>query len=240
MYNVREPDGWLLCSFDAAETPNKYYYHFDNLGSTVLVTNGSATVFDSFTYGAWGDVLNSPTGNRYQYVGQLGYYAHTSTQGTALADLMQLGVRLYDPETGLFTQRDIRVTGTTHFIYTYASDDPLLYVDPLGLSHTKKFCLNTYAQWLTDNKQAFKSCINDIAKNTQKCYDKCDLVFGWGGAIGSSLCSYVGAWAVPGLTLCYEGCVAAAAYGISGCTKSLDKSDKSAESWFGSCMKTAK
>ena len=38
----------LLASFDAAQTPNKYYYHFDNLGSTVLVTNGSGTVSDSF------------------------------------------------------------------------------------------------------------------------------------------------------------------------------------------------
>jgi RHS repeat-associated protein len=134
MYNVREPDGWLLCSFDASETPNKYYYHFDNLGSTVLVTNGSGTVSDSFTYGAWGDVLNSPTGNRYQYVGQLGYYAHTTAQGTALADLMQLGVRAYDLDLGRFLQRDpIPAFGSC---YEYVGDNPLYGVDPDGL--TKK------------------------------------------------------------------------------------------------------
>ena len=48
MFYVRDPGGELLASFDAAETPNKYYYHFDDLGSTVLVTNGSGTVSNLF------------------------------------------------------------------------------------------------------------------------------------------------------------------------------------------------
>lgn len=56
MYNVREPGGELLASFDAAGTPNKYYYHFDNLGSAVLVTDGSGTKVSSYTYGAWGNI----------------------------------------------------------------------------------------------------------------------------------------------------------------------------------------
>ena len=133
MYNVRELGGELLASFDAAGTPNIYYYHLDNLGSSVLVTNGSGTVSDSFTYGAWGAVLNTPANNQkpYQYVGILGYYKHNSAQGTALEDLMQLGVRSYDPQTGRFTQRDPIKNGID--LYVYGGNAPLQNADPSGL-----------------------------------------------------------------------------------------------------------
>jgi RHS repeat-associated protein len=147
MYYVREPAGELVSSFDDAETPNNYYYHFDGLGNTVLTTNGSGTVSDSFTYGAWGDVLNSPANNRkpYQYVGQFGYYAHTSAQGSALADLRQLGVRFYNPEVGRFTQLD--PLGDRLNWYAYTGGNPLVRVDPTGLSYVS--CVSTCTSALT-------------------------------------------------------------------------------------------
>ena len=97
MFHVREPGGELLARFDAAETPNKYYYHFDNLGSKVLVTNGSGTVTDTYKYDAWGNVTHtygSTSDNPYQYVGQLGYYTHYQEP------TLELGVRFYDPGPG--------------------------------------------------------------------------------------------------------------------------------------------
>lgn len=130
-YYVREPDGELVSSFDAAETPNKRYYHFDALGSTVMVTDGSGSVLDSLVYGAWGDVLKSPanTLDHYYYVGQGGYYVHSSTQGAALAGIMEVGVRFYDQMVGRFTQRDpVRVAGISD--YAYAADRPTNAVDP--------------------------------------------------------------------------------------------------------------
>jgi RHS repeat-associated protein len=160
MFYVREPGGELLASFDAAETPNKYYYHFDVLGSTVLVTNGSGTVSDSFTYSAWGAVLNTPTNNQkpYQYVGKLGYYGHDAdTQGDGLGDLLQLGVRFYDSEIGRFTQRDPIAhyrPGLDSFVYPY--NNPTSAVDPFGMwasdwtdkdvEKCKKNCDDAYAK----------------------------------------------------------------------------------------------
>jgi len=128
-YYVREPQGELLASFDLADPQVKRYYHFDALGSTVLVTNGSGTVSDSFTYGAWGAVLNTPQNNLkpYQYVGQLGYYQHSSDRGTAMHDLLQLGVRFYDRDIGRFTQRD--AVGSS---YSYCWDAPVTLADPSG------------------------------------------------------------------------------------------------------------
>jgi RHS repeat-associated protein len=78
-------------------------------------------------------VLYGDSGQKpYQYVGELGYYRHeASAQGTALADLMQLGVRFYDPSIGRFTQRDpIHVDGVSD--YAYVGSRALTRVDPSG------------------------------------------------------------------------------------------------------------
>ena len=81
--------------------PNMSYYHFDQLGSTRLLTNTVGTVTDEYTYDAYGAVLshNRSAGSvdqPYQYVGQYGYYAHYMEPGVGL---LQLGV-------GRITQRN--------------------------------------------------------------------------------------------------------------------------------------
>jgi RHS repeat-associated protein len=103
----------------------------------VLVTNGSGTASDSYTYGAWGAVLASQNNLRpYQYVGELGYYRHSSAQGTALSDLLQLGVRFYDPSIGRFTQRDALGYADGPNSYLYVRNNPFSFLDPTGLFTT--------------------------------------------------------------------------------------------------------
>ena len=77
--------------------------------------------------------MNTPANNQrpYQYVGQLGYFAHGSDQGTALAGLLQLGVRFYDPEVGRFTQVDPLDDARSR--YSYALPNPIRNADPSGL-----------------------------------------------------------------------------------------------------------
>jgi len=101
------PNGALLASCDGAASRNTYYYHYDDLGSTLVVTNGSGTAIDSFAYDAWGNVLNTSANHMkpYQYVGRAGYYTFSAGQSVA-SNLLELGVRFYDPNTGRFTQRD--------------------------------------------------------------------------------------------------------------------------------------
>ena len=170
MYNVRKPNGELLCSFDASETP--YYYHFDALGSTVLVTDSSGSATDNLTYGAWGDILNTPPNDQkpYQFVGELGYYAHSSTQGTALGDLMQLGVRYYDTETARFTQLDGAKDGWNW--YGYARANSLVNVDPSGYVCYR--CWREIGGW-GGEYHSFLWC--DTGK---KGYDPKDPVIGFG------------------------------------------------------------
>ena len=125
----RDPYGCLLAS--NCGTTNQIY-HFDNLASTVLLTNGGGSVSDAIAYGAWGDILNTQVVNQpYQFVGALGYYQHTNTQGVDIGSFMQLGVRSYYPNVGRFTQLDPIRYGLNY--YSYVSDQPTYMVDPKGL-----------------------------------------------------------------------------------------------------------
>ena len=107
------------------------------------MTDGSAGVTDSFTYGAWGSVLaDNPAGNQkpYQYIGQLGYYTFDSTNQGVPGNLLQLGARFYDPTVGRFTQRDPLRAAATIDYYTYAAANPAYGLDPTGMSWKGMLC----------------------------------------------------------------------------------------------------
>lgn len=85
------------------------YYHFYAVGSTIAMTNGSGAVTDRYDSGAWGEeypILQGTQENPYRYVGQLPYRTHY--QDPNVSDLLQLGVRFYEPEVGWFGQRTAR------------------------------------------------------------------------------------------------------------------------------------
>ena len=128
---IREPNGALIARVSGGSIR---FYHFDALGSTRLLTDADGDVTDTYAYDAWGNAThNGETAQPYQYVGQLGYYTHVQDENF---DLLQLGVRLYDPEVGRFTQRDPVRHGENW--YAYVGNAPLHNVDPLGLKRDEE------------------------------------------------------------------------------------------------------
>ncbi len=108
------------------------YYHFDEIGSTRLITDSAGSVTDKYDYDAYGAVLwhERHTGSvdqPYQYAGRFGYYAAYQEPDFGL---MQLGMRFYDPQAGRFTQEDPKRDGTNW--YVYVDDRATLYSDALG------------------------------------------------------------------------------------------------------------
>ena len=135
---VREPDGSLIAMFISSYP---YYYHFDALGSTRMLTDESGHITDAYHYDAWGNLLThdpNSISQPYQYVGQIGYYTHY--QDSNMTGLLQLGVRFYDPGLGRFGQRD-PIERTSRAAYAYSDDRPLTHADPTGrLAGRYKFC----------------------------------------------------------------------------------------------------
>ena len=101
------------------------YYHHDQLGSTRALTGSTGLVIVTYTYDPYGNGTPSNTteSNPFQFAGQ---YTDTST------GLIYMRARWYDPATGEFINAD-PLTADTQELFTYAVDDPVNSVDPLGL-----------------------------------------------------------------------------------------------------------
>ncbi len=119
------------------------YHHFDELGSTLFLTDANGVQTDKYVYNAWGKVVSSSgtTVNPFKYVGRLGYYTHAEAGNT----LLLLGTRFYDPDAGVFTQRDAAKDGLSW--YSYTSGQSMVAVDPWGMSpHTDR--VQFWLPWL--------------------------------------------------------------------------------------------
>ena len=75
------------------------YYHYDGLGSTRALTDDVEAATDTYTYEAFGNLLDSTgsTPNNYRFTGE---------QFDGALDQYYLRARYYDPSTARFTQMD--------------------------------------------------------------------------------------------------------------------------------------
>lgn len=129
-YYVHTPDGELLYSIDAA-TSASHFYHFDEVGSTVLLTDDVGVVSDAYGYSAYGELTASmgATPNPFTYVGR---YSVVQSGDTGL---YLMGRRFYDAVSKRFVSREPVVDmlhPDTINPYTYAAANPLAYIDPTG------------------------------------------------------------------------------------------------------------
>jgi RHS repeat-associated protein len=136
---VHHPSGRLLYAVDAA-TNARHFFHFDERGNTVFVTNGAGAVEASWAYGPYGEVSASSPGfdNPFTFVGEWG--------GLQLASgLFQMGRRSYDVTTAAFLSRD-PVHPHLHPLsfnpYQYAGRDPMTRFDPTGADPTDAAAAN--------------------------------------------------------------------------------------------------
>jgi RHS repeat-associated protein len=105
------------------------YYHYDGLGSTRTLTNPSSEITDSYTYEAFGELLEQTgeTDNNYLYTGE---------QIDPNTGNYYLRARYYNPGSGRFLSMDsfngnAQEPITLHK-YLYGNADPVNMVDPSG------------------------------------------------------------------------------------------------------------
>lgn len=130
------PAGVLVASYVYADDlismrrgGQTYYYHFDGLGSTRLLTDSAGAVTDTYDYDAFGNLIarTGTTPNEFLFTGQ---------QYDANIGFYYLRARYYHPTTGRFTALD-PFDGDPYapmslHKYLYAGDDPVNKVDPNG------------------------------------------------------------------------------------------------------------
>ncbi|HPO13635.1 MAG TPA: DUF6531 domain-containing protein [Candidatus Hydrogenedentes bacterium] len=139
---------WVLCETDESGTITAKYvygngllstqrgatmsfYHYDQLGNTVAVSDADADISSAYAYDEFGKTtMQSGTEiNCFQYVGQLGVQQEANT-------LLFMRARFYDTSLGLFLSPDsMRVVPEEPLAgnsYSYVIGNPLLLVDASG------------------------------------------------------------------------------------------------------------
>ncbi len=106
-----------------------HYYQYDGLGSTRALSDTSGTLTDTYSYDAYGMLLNS-TGTRENP------YLYRGEQYDSDLSAYYLRARYYQPGMGRFLTTDF-VEGFVNnpvslHKYMYAKHDPVNYIDPSG------------------------------------------------------------------------------------------------------------
>src|SRR5947209_14035207 len=106
------------------------YYHADGLGSATSLSSAAGSIANTYTYDSFGKLTNS-TGS---LVNPFRYTARDSDTETGL---YYYRARYYDQNVGRFLSEDASRQGSLEVVawdfYSYVSNDPVNFIDPLGL-----------------------------------------------------------------------------------------------------------
>ena len=111
------------------------FHHYDGLGSTDMLTDVDRDQIASYRYRAFGEqtVTYGSSGNRFTWVGRLGYYHQPDTSD------YWLRARVHRPQIGRFLSRDpVRQAN----LYIWPGNSPVVIVDPSGTDSLKLACPN--------------------------------------------------------------------------------------------------
>ncbi|KAA9006329.1 RHS repeat-associated core domain-containing protein [Paenibacillus spiritus] len=106
-----------------------YYYLYNGHGDVVQIVDTTGKVLNSYGYDEWGNLTSQIEGisNSFKYAGEM-YDDETG--------LYYLRARYYDPGTGRFLNEDTyegQIDNPLSLnLYTYVSNNPLIYTDPTG------------------------------------------------------------------------------------------------------------
>ena len=199
-----------------AATP--LFLHQDQLGSTRLLTDLTGGIVAAYSYTPYGKPT-AVTGSATTPLGFAGQYTDAET------GLIYMRARYYDPTTAQFITVDPAFT-TTLAPYSYANDNPINMVDPLGLcSWYNLYCeaVQPVGGWVYRNAGTLSTVTSALATAA---YAGCALTEGIGCGVGLALSS--ASTALSGLNTyhaCFGGaggCAAAAtSFGISGVATGL-------------------
>ena len=133
-YYVYTPQGLLMYLIDVSEGNSVSFYHADQVGTTLFLTDSSGSVTDAYAYTPYGRLLGhtGSSDQQFTYIGTRGV-----RQVTTGGNVYQMGLRYYDALTGRFTSRDVMspMPGVPRSLnpYQYGYCNPLRYVDSSGL-----------------------------------------------------------------------------------------------------------
>ena len=122
-------DGGLVSQINGSE---HRYYHFDQTGNTIALTNNAGNVTDTYAYEPFGNTTSQGTShNPFRFVGQFGVVDDGN-------GLQHMRARYYRPDLRRFVSLDALYGQVTDPMslnrYQYVMGNPIIGIDPTGLS----------------------------------------------------------------------------------------------------------
>ncbi len=127
-YFVYLPNGELLYSIEAA-SGERHFYHFDEMGNTVFLSDNAGSVTDTYAITPYGEIADHVGTTPSLFTWQGRYGAIQEGEG-----LYYLRTRHYDASTARFLSTDpiFSAEPQASELYAYAGGNPLLFTDPFG------------------------------------------------------------------------------------------------------------
>jgi len=129
-YYIWLPGGALLNSISAVDGSRRFY-HFDESGSTVLLTDSTGTVTDTYAVSIYGDTVTQTgsTSNPFTWQGRSGVMCEGSTS------MYYMRARYYDSGPARFLSRDPLSSKDPRDInpYQFVHANPVGHADPTGM-----------------------------------------------------------------------------------------------------------
>ena len=134
---IPTPSGTVAVNIRTNGIGTTYYLLKDHLGSIMKVVTATGTTIEEHSFDAWGNHRNPADWGLSTFSSPLGINrGYTEHEMLPLFQLINMNGRMYDPLIGRFLSPDPYVPDATNAQdfnrYTYARNNPLLYVDPTG------------------------------------------------------------------------------------------------------------
>ena len=162
-YYVYLPNGELLYSLEAADGARRFY-HFDEMGNTVLLTNDAGEMTDGYAITPYGEVVDHPgtSDNPFTFQGRYGVMQEA-------AGLFSMRARHYDATSARFLSPDKRLGSAPleSEPYVYANANPLMFNGTLGM-----WPWDGLVQVIGDGVMAIGNTIQNAVKPSKSAFKK--------------------------------------------------------------------
>ena len=134
-YFVRDLNGRLLQMIDYTASPAKSYIYIHDVHGNVIGLADDTGILVNYEFDSYGNLLNTPqtgvlTGNG-EPLANANPFRYSGYQYDPETQLYYLKYRYYVPSLGRFLTRDPMISYNR---YMYCSNNPVNFVDPLGLA----------------------------------------------------------------------------------------------------------